>query len=1495
MEVLPSSNVQCGGESGFPQQDSGTFMYAENANCTDHTEAQVMDVQVNALNGEGSHFEQGVDKWTIAESSTSEGHDNDDSFFEFEVDGQKFSSDSHDSEHSEGQCTRGSLASENSQLHVETIVSDLPNSSREEAPWLAEVKWPEPEEPMAVWVKWRGMWQAGIQCARADWPLATLKAKPTHDRKKYLVIFFPRRRNYSWADVLLVCPINEFPEPIPYRTHKVGAKMVRDLTIARRFIIQKLAVGIINIIDQLHSEALIETARNVVVWKEFAMEASCCKDYSDIGRLLLKLQSMIAQCCFDSLWLQHSLESWVHRCKNASSAEYVEMLKEELVDSIVWNEVNSLLNGHMQSDNFEWKTWKQEIMKSFSMSHPIASGRDVVQPPDSSPLGVELQISRMRPKLVVRRAEANSSHVDTQCQSQSLNAETDTGFMYCNNIVDATTSEIKHSGDEAPQMEADRWGEIVIEAGNTEIIHNKDINLTPTNGVAIRPFNAGNKSNQCVAFIESKGRQCVRWANDGDVYCCVHLASRFGGHSPNLEASPSDAILCGGTTVLGTKCKHRALNGTPFCKKHRPQNDVVVMQSTPNSKKRKHEESSNKSETTSCKDIVLVGGSDTPLQVDPVSFVSRNGSNEKSIIKMSEQSSKENSGTELLHCIGPVSEEANGACLESPKRHFLYCEKHLPSWLKRARNGKTRIVSKEVYMDLLRECYSREQKLHLHHACELFHRLFKSILSLRNPVPKEIQIQWAISEASKDASVGELLMKLVLREKDRLEKLWGFTADKDSQNCSSVEDPVALPIAVDNDSGHANESVIKCKICSNNFSDDRTLGEHWMDSHRKEAQWLFRGYACAICLDSFTNKKVLESHVQERHHAKFVEQCLLLQCIPCGNHFGNADELWLHVLSLHTSSFKMPTPSQQHDAITFGEDSTQKPEPEIQVSIENINPDNQGVSRKFICKSCGLKFDLLPDLGRHHQAAHMGANPVASHLPKRGISFYAYKLKTGRLGRPRFKKSKGAASYKIRNRAGATMKKRIQLSSSINAVELKDQIRGAEVDKLGGLVDFQCSNVAKMLYSEITQTKPRPSNLEILSLARSACCKVKLQNLLEGKYGILPERLYLKAAKLCSEHNIEVYWHQDGFICPNQCRRITVQHPVSPLLPLPDESRSRLALPLVSKANEWEVDECHCIVDSRHFKQEPVLRTIILCDDISSGQEAVPIACVVDENLLASLPMLLDGSNDQSTTYSMPWEGFMYGRKPLLDRSLAVNAESLQLGCACVHSTCSSETCDHVYLFDNDYEDAKDKYGKPMKGRFPYDDKGRIILEEGYMVYECNQNCHCSRSCQNRVLQNGVQVKVEVYKTEEKGWAVRACEQILHGAFVCEYIGEIIDEQEATIRRKRYGEEGCSYLYEIDAYCNDMSRLIEEQDPYVIDATTYGNVSRYINHSCLPNLTNHQVIVESMDCQLAHIGLYASRDIAIGEELTYDYRYKQLPGEGCPCLCGAPNCRGRLY
>lgn len=52
--------------------------------------------------------------------------------------------------------------------------------------------------------------------------------------------------------MLLVRSIDEFPHPIAYKTHKVGLKLVKDLTVARRFIMQKLAVGMLNIVDQFH-------------------------------------------------------------------------------------------------------------------------------------------------------------------------------------------------------------------------------------------------------------------------------------------------------------------------------------------------------------------------------------------------------------------------------------------------------------------------------------------------------------------------------------------------------------------------------------------------------------------------------------------------------------------------------------------------------------------------------------------------------------------------------------------------------------------------------------------------------------------------------------------------------------------------------------------------------------------------------------------------------------------------------------------------------------------------------------------------------------------------------------------------------------------------------------------------------------------------------------------------------------------------------------------
>ena len=944
-------------------------------------------------------------------------------------------------------------------------------------------------------------------------------------------------------------------------------------------------------------------------------------------------------------------------------------LIQELFGSILWNEVSSLWDAPVQPElGSEWKTWKHEVMKWFSTSHPISSSGDIKQQSGDNPLTSSLQINRKRPKLEVRRAETHASVVETGGLHQAVTFDIDSGFFDSRDIVHDAPSASEPYKEEvfgegavttnSPGSATDRWNEIVVESGNPELFQTKDVEMTPVSEVvAKKSLDPGNKNRQCIAFIEAKGRQCVRWANDGDVYCCVHLASRFVGNSAKADvAPPVDMPMCEGTTTLGTRCKHRSLYGSSFCKKHRPQSDTKRTLTSPENKlKRKHEENISISETTLCKDIILVGEVENPLQVDPISVVKGDNFERKhNLIENPEYSSKGYMSAEVLHCIGSRPEDGGDPCLESPKRHSLYCEKHLPSWLKRARNGKSRIISKEVFIDLLRNCCSQEQKLHLHQACELFYRLFKSILSLRNPVPREVQLQWALSEASKESGVGEFLTKLVCSEKDKLMRLWGFNADTDVQVSSSVmEEAVPVPVAIV--SGCDTEKTIKCKICSEEFPDDQAIGKHWMDNHKKESQWLFRGYACAICLDSFTNRKVLESHVQDRHHVQFVEQCMLFQCIPCGSHFGNTEALWLHVVSVHPVDFRLSTVTQQHN-VSAGEDSPQKLELGTSASMEN-HTEGQGGFRKFICRFCGLKFDLLPDLGRHHQAAHMGPNLVSSRPGKKGVRYYAYRLKSGRLSRPRFKKGLGAASFKIRNRSTANMKKRIQASTSTSSGGLRAPSHVTEPVSLGRLVESQCSDVAKILFSEIQKTRSRPSNLDILSIARSTCCKVNLQALLEGKYGVLPERLYLKAAKLCSEHNIQVSWHQDGFVCPNGCKPVSNAHLPSLLMPHSNGSIGHGSGSLDPVSEEWEMDECHYVIDSRHFGNTLLQKDVVVCDDISFGQESVPIACVVDEDLLDSLHILADGSDGQITRYSMPWESFTYVTKPLLDQSLGLDAE----------------------------------------------------------------------------------------------------------------------------------------------------------------------------------------------------------------------------------------------
>ncbi|XP_034025318.1 histone-lysine N-methyltransferase SETD1B-A-like [Thalassophryne amazonica] len=127
-------------------------------------------------------------------------------------------------------------------------------------------------------------------------------------------------------------------------------------------------------------------------------------------------------------------------------------------------------------------------------------------------------------------------------------------------------------------------------------------------------------------------------------------------------------------------------------------------------------------------------------------------------------------------------------------------------------------------------------------------------------------------------------------------------------------------------------------------------------------------------------------------------------------------------------------------------------------------------------------------------------------------------------------------------------------------------------------------------------------------------------------------------------------------------------------------------------------------------------------------------------------------------------------------------------------------------------------------------------------------------------------------------WGLFAMEPIAADEMVIEYVGDVIRPVIADERENRYIKEGigCSYMFRVD------------QD-HIIDATTCGNLARFINHSCNPNCYAKVVSVESQK----KIVIYSRQPISLNEEITYDYKFP-IEETKIPCFCGADSCRGFL-
>uniref|UniRef100_UPI0037E75848 histone-lysine N-methyltransferase EHMT1a isoform X1 n=1 Tax=Semicossyphus pulcher TaxID=241346 RepID=UPI0037E75848 len=256
----------------------------------------------------------------------------------------------------------------------------------------------------------------------------------------------------------------------------------------------------------------------------------------------------------------------------------------------------------------------------------------------------------------------------------------------------------------------------------------------------------------------------------------------------------------------------------------------------------------------------------------------------------------------------------------------------------------------------------------------------------------------------------------------------------------------------------------------------------------------------------------------------------------------------------------------------------------------------------------------------------------------------------------------------------------------------------------------------------------------------------------------------------------------------------------------------------------------------------------VLSRDMSRGYEAVPITCV-------------NGVDSEPCP-----ENFKYIPDNCVTSPLNIDKDITHLQhCGCTDD-CSSSTCVCGQLSLQCWYDSE--------GRLPLD----FCQREPPVLFECNHACSCWRTCRNRVVQNGLRVRLQLFRTQKMGWGVRAVQDIPQGTFICEYVGEIITDAEADKR------ENDSFLFTLDNKVGDV---------HCIDARLFGNIGRFINHLCEPNLLAVRVFTMHQDLRFPKIAFFSSRPIKAGDQIGFDYgdHYWRVKSKFFSCYCGSLKCR----
>lgn len=202
-----------------------------------------------------------------------------------------------------------------------------------------------------------------------------------------------------------------------------------------------------------------------------------------------------------------------------------------------------------------------------------------------------------------------------------------------------------------------------------------------------------------------------------------------------------------------------------------------------------------------------------------------------------------------------------------------------------------------------------------------------------------------------------------------------------------------------------------CCLCNQKFEQQSILGKHWKEQHKREAHLFEKCILCRICGKNgeiFRTKLGVVRHWRSAHPTVPMSCPGWSVCLMCDKECRDFDQLWQHVEDQHHGQWSSPDFATRVNVALLSHEGQMccfchevfsslwelqnhknafHKEQQLQHSGVKRNggtmePDGTGedikmvgtngvdVPLKYTCRYCGMKFRLLPDLGRHHQADH---------------------------------------------------------------------------------------------------------------------------------------------------------------------------------------------------------------------------------------------------------------------------------------------------------------------------------------------------------------------------------------------------------------------------------------------------------------------------------------------------------------------------------------------